>query len=94
MAVSLWRQEQQDGLPVVENLPALPAGRDYQLWVIDPNLKVPVSAGVFKVDPQGKVRLEFKPIRNVQSAFKFAITQEMEGGSATPTMDKMVVIGG
>ena len=57
-------------------------------------LKAPVSAGVFKVDPQGKVRLEFKPIRNVQSAFKFVITQEMEGGSATPTMDKMVVIGG
>jgi anti-sigma-K factor RskA len=94
VAVSLWRQEQQDGLPVVENLPALPAGRDYQLWVIDPNPKVPVSAGVFKVDPQGKVRLEFKPIRNVPGAFKLAFTQEMEGGSARPTMDKMVVIGG
>lgn len=94
VAVSLWRQNYQDGLLVVENMPSLPAGRDYQLWVIDPNLKTPVSAGVFKVDTNGKVRLEFKPARPVQSAFKFAVTVEQEGGSALPTMDTMVVIGG
>lgn len=94
VAVSLWRQERQDGLLVVENLPALPAGRDYQLWVIDPNLKSPVSAGVFKVDAQGRVRIEFKPERTVQSAYKFAVTVEKEGGAAVPTMNQMVVIGG
>ncbi len=94
VAVSLWRQESQDGLLVVENMPALPPGRDYQLWVIDPNLKTPVSAGVFKVDAAGKVRLEFKPTRNVQSAYKFAVTIEKEGGVMVPTLDQMVVIGG
>lgn len=94
IAVSLWRQDRQDGLLVVENLPTLPAGKDYQLWVIDPNQKVPVSAGVFKVDAEGKVRIEFKPARNVQSAYKFAVTQEKEGGAEAPTMDQMVVIGG
>ncbi len=94
VAVSLWRQESQDGLLVVENLPALPVGRDYQLWVIDPNLKTPVSAGVFKVDAEGKVRIEFKPNRAVQSAYKFAVTIEKEGGAVEPTLDKMVVIGG
>ncbi len=94
VAVSLWRQERQEGLLVVENLPSLPAGRDYQLWVIDPNLKTPVSAGVFKVDNEGKVRIEFKPDRRVQSAYKFAVTVEKEGGAVVPTMDQMVVIGG
>lgn len=94
VAVSLWRQEQQDGLLVVENLPALPAGKDYQLWVIDPNLKTPVSAGVFKVDVTGKVRIEFKPDHAVQSAYKFAVTREKEGGATVPTMDQMIVIGG
>ena len=94
VAVSLWRQESQEGLLVVENMPALPAGRDYQLWVIDPNLKAPVSAGVFKVDAEGNVRLEFKPTRNVQSAYKFAVTMEKEGGAMVPTMDQMMVIGG
>ena len=94
VAVSLWRQERQEGLLVVENLPALPAGRDYQLWVIDPNLKTPVSAGIFKVDAEGKVRIEFKPDRVVQSAYKFAVTVEKEGGAKLPTLDQMVVIGG
>lgn len=94
VAVSVWRQERQEGLLVVENLPALPAGRDYQLWVIDPNLKTPVSAGIFKVDAAGKVRIEFKPDRVVQSAYKFAVTVEKEGGAKVPTLDQMVVIGG
>lgn len=94
VAVSLWRQERQEGLLVVENMPALPPGRDYQLWVIDPNQKIPVSAGVFKVDAEGKVRLEFKPAHNVQSAYKFAVTVEKEGGAMVPTLDQMVVIGG
>lgn len=94
VAVSLWRQETQQGLLVVENLPALPPGRDYQLWVIDPNHKSPVSAGVFKVDVDGKVRIEFKPALPVRDASKFAVTMEQEGGSPTPHLDQLVVIGG
>ncbi|RYD36969.1 MAG: hypothetical protein EOP86_04560 [Verrucomicrobiaceae bacterium] len=94
VAVSLWRQETQQGLLVVENLPALPPGRDYQLWVIDPNRKTPVSAGVFKVDVDGKVRLEFKPVAPVREASKFAVTVEREGGSPTPDLKQLVVIGG
>ncbi|MES2706038.1 MAG: anti-sigma factor [Verrucomicrobiota bacterium] len=94
VAVSLWRQETQQGLLVVENLPALPPGRDYQLWVIDPNHKSPVSAGVFKVDVDGKVRIEFKPVQPVREASKFAVTMEQEGGSPTPHLDQLVVIGG
>ncbi|MDB6132914.1 MAG: Anti-sigma-K factor rskA [Verrucomicrobiales bacterium] len=94
VAVSLWRQETQQGLLVVENLPALPPGRDYQLWVIDPSRKIPVSAGVFKVDVDGKVRLEFKPVAPVREASKFAVTVEREGGSPTPDLKQLVVIGG
>ncbi len=94
VAVSVWDQEKQTGTLVVENLPALAKGRDYQLWVIDPNLKAPVSAGVFKVDAEGKVRINFKPDQAIQLPGKFAVTEEVEGGAAAPTMNKMVVIGG
>jgi anti-sigma-K factor RskA len=94
VAVSLWDQQKQNGLLVVENLPALAPGKDYQLWVIDPAIPAPVSAGVFKVDAQGKMKLSFKPTAAIQTAGKFAITEEAEGGVASPTMDKMVVIGG
>lgn len=94
LAVSLWDQEKQNGLLVVENLPVLDPGKDYQLWVLDPSNPAPVSAGVFKVDAQGKVRITFKPNQTIQTAAKFAVTQETEGGVASPTMDQMVVIGG
>lgn len=94
VAVSIWNQQNQDGVLVVENLPALSPGKDYQLWVIDKDVAAPISAGVFKVDAQGNYRLSFKPAAAVKAPAKFAITEEKEGGVASPTMDKMVVIGG
>ncbi|MBC8126683.1 MAG: anti-sigma factor [Gloeobacteraceae cyanobacterium ES-bin-144] len=94
MAVSLWNQERQDGLLVVENLPVLEAGKDYQLWVLDPSIAAPVSAGVFKVDAEGKVRITFKPNQAIANAAKFAVSLEAEGGVLSPTMDQIVVIGG
>lgn len=94
VAVSVWNQESQSGQLVVENLPILDVGRDYQLWIIDPDIPTPISAGVFKVDIGGKVRISFRPDQAVQTAAKFAVTEETEGGVASPTMDQMVVIGG
>lgn len=94
VAVSLWNQERQDGLLVVENLPVLEAGKDYQLWVLDPSIAAPVSAGVFKVDADGKVRITFKPNQAIANAAKFAVSREKEGGVLSPTMDQIVVIGG
>jgi anti-sigma-K factor RskA len=94
MAVSLWNQERQDGLLVVENLPVLDAGKDYQLWVLDPSIAAPVSAGVFKVDADGRVRITFRPDQTIANAAKFAVSLEKEGGVLSPTMDQIVVIGG
>lgn len=94
VGVSVWNQERQNGVLVVENLPVLAAGKDYQLWVLDPTAGAPVSAGVFKVDAKGNVRITFKPSKEIGQADKFAITEEKEGGVESPTMNKMVVIGG
>lgn len=94
VAVSVWDQGKQNGVLVVENMPKLAPGKDYQLWVIDPSIAAPVSAGVFKVDEAGKVRIQFKPNQAVPTPGKFAVTIENEGGVASPTMDQMVVLGG
>ncbi len=94
VAVSVWDSKAQTGQLLVENLPVLEAGRDYQLWIIDPEIVAPVSAGIFKVDAQGKVRLSFKPGQTVKTAAKFAVTEEKEGGVVSPTMNSMVVISG
>ncbi|MGI8965237.1 MAG: anti-sigma factor [Limisphaerales bacterium] len=92
IAVSLWDSEKQDGILVVQNLDPLPADKDYQLWVIDPKAGAPVDAGVFTVDEKGNVRFRFKPKVTVNSADKFAVTMEKQGGVYAP-QGKMVLAG-
>ena len=94
VAVSLWDNQQQRGVFVVQNLKPLPVDRDYQLWVIDPKYPTPVSAGVFQVDAQGNMRLQFKAGKLIESASKFAVTQEPKGGLPAPTLKNLVLIGG
>lgn len=94
VAVSLWDNQKQSGVFVVQNLKPLPADRDYQLWVIDPKYKVPVSAGVFQVDNSGNVRLHFKADKAIVTADKFAVTLEPKGGLPTPTLKNLVLLGG
>ena len=93
IAVSLWDNEQQKGVFVVQNLKPLPTDKDYQLWVLDPKYPTPVSAGVFQVDAQGNVRIQFKADKLVGSADKFAVTMEPKGGLPTPTMKDLVLLG-
>ena len=94
VAVSLWDNQQQRGVFVVQNLKPLPVDRDYQLWVIDPKYSVPVSAGVFQVDAQGNVRVPFKADKVIESPLKFAVTLEPKGGLPVPTLKNLVLIGG
>ena len=94
VAVSLWDEKQQRGVFVVQNLKPLPVDKDYQLWVMDPKYPTPVSAGVFQVDAQGNVRLQFKADRLIASPDKFAVTEEPKGGRPTPTLKNLVLIGG
>lgn len=93
IAVSLWDNQQQKGVFVVQNMKPLPTDKDYQLWVLDPKYPTPVSAGVFQVDDQGNVRIQFKADKPVVSADKFAVTMEPKGGLPTPTMKDLVLIG-
>jgi anti-sigma-K factor RskA len=94
VAVSLWDDKEQRGVFLVQNLKPLPADKDYQLWVIDPKYPTPVSAGVFQVDAQGNVRLQFKANKLIESANKFAVTLEPKGGLLTPTLKNLVLMGG
>jgi anti-sigma-K factor RskA len=94
VAVSLWDNQQQRGVFIVQNLKPLPVDKDYQLWVIDPQYPAPVSAGVFQVDAQGNMRLQFKADKLIESANKFAVTMEPKGGLPTPTLKNLVLMGG
>ena len=81
-----WDKEDMVYLSV-ENLPTAPEGKEYQLWAIVDGK--PVDAGMYNGTEAGKMQ-EMKHIKNAQA---FAITLEKKGGSATPTMEDMYVMG-
>jgi len=73
----------------VQQLPALPAGKQYQLWALDKGK--PVDAGVLAATTAAGDSLQ--QMKDIASAQAFAMTVEPTGGSAGPTMNTMTVIG-
>ena len=67
-----------------------PADRQYQLWVFVDGK--PIDAGVFDVDPSGKVLFESKDLAAVRTAENFAVTVEPRGGRPQPS-GPIVLIG-
>jgi anti-sigma-K factor RskA len=84
LAVVVWDTEKQEGLVKLSKLPKLQAGKDYQLWVIDPAYKQPVSAGIVAPDANGYAKTVFKPAQIVHGAETFAVSIEKAGGAVTP----------
>lgn len=69
-------------------MPANDTEHQYQLWALVDGK--PVDLGVFdmKADDDGMIRM--KAIENAQA---FAVTLERRGGSESPTMEQMMVMG-
>jgi hypothetical protein len=79
----MWWHREGGGYFVASRLPAAPAGKAYQLWAIAAG--VPVSAGVFDVDPKGSAALRVKPLPGVGKVDMFAVTLEPAGGLPKPS---------
>ncbi|GAB3325038.1 hypothetical protein GCM10027511_33900 [Hymenobacter humi] len=73
----------------VKSLPALPAGKQYQLWALDKGK--PVDAGMLMASTATGQGLQ--PMKDIASAQAFAMTVEPEGGSVNPTLSTMTVVG-
>ncbi|WP_373515574.1 anti-sigma factor domain-containing protein [Persicitalea sp.] len=86
--VALWNQKTNEVLLDVQNLPAPPTGKQYQLWTIVDGK--PVDMGMLDDDFMGKL-LRMKA--SSPNAAAFAITLEDDGGKPSPTMEEMVVMG-
>ena len=72
------------------NLPAAPAGKTYQLWVLT-RQPAPISAGLFKPDPSGRVDAMFETPSDLPQPIGMAVTIEQDGGVPSPTGDKYLV---
>lgn len=80
------------GLVVAANeLPALPADKVYQLWVVPGDQSAPISAGLLTPDPSGHASLFFAMPANAPVVAAIAVTVEPAGGRPAPTGDKVLV---
>ncbi|MGX5817053.1 anti-sigma factor [Chitinophaga lutea] len=84
-ATLYWNKANNSVYLIANDLPAAPAGKQYQLWALVDGK--PVDAGVLQ-DCEGLCQL--KPVAKAQA---FAITLEKTGGSPTPSLDQMFVMG-
>lgn len=73
----------------VRQLPAPPAGKQYQLWALDQGK--PVDAGMLTATTAAGHGLQ--QMKDIASAQAFAVTVEPTGGSANPTLSTMTVMG-
>ena len=85
----MWSKDMKKAVMHAEKITPPPANMQYQLWVIADGK--PVSVGLFNYDEVEQMTEPFDV--NAQNITAFAITLEKMGGSATPTMEKMVVMG-
>ena len=69
---------------LANNMPALPARRGYELWLI-PRSGSPIPVGVFKPDEHGDVSVVNSRLPQGVETKTFAITVEPETGSQVPT---------
>jgi anti-sigma-K factor RskA len=88
IAAVFYNPASESSLIDVCNLPVPPSDQQYQLWAIVDG--TPVSMGVFEVgaDPSN-----LQPVEYVAGAQAYAVTLEPKGGSESPTLEQMYVIG-
>lgn len=87
-ATVYWNKNTSEVFLIANNLPKPNANQQYQLWAIVDGK--PVDAGVFEVNEAGEMVNKMKSIPKSEA---FAVTLEKRGGSASPTLEAMYVIG-
>jgi anti-sigma-K factor RskA len=92
VAAAAFNVRDHRGLLVVNGLSALPADRDYQLWLFNAGNPAPISAGVFQSDGRGRVRFLYRGVNGVDALQRAAISIERKGGAPAP-QGKIVLAG-
>jgi anti-sigma-K factor RskA len=81
-ARALWSR-QRGMVFTASNLPPLPPGRVYQVWVV--TAQAPVSAGLLTPDAQGGGSVYFETPVDIAPPVAVAVTLEPAGGVPAPT---------
>jgi anti-sigma-K factor RskA len=89
-AMVYWSKAKGEAYVSAAALPMPPKGMQYQVWVMQDGK--PVDIGVLPTDMSGTPAMQ-KVNKPVMYGDAFAITLEKEGGSPTPTMENIYVMG-
>ena len=90
-AAVYWNKEENKAFIDAKELPEPPRGKVYQVWSLELEPLTPTSIGLlaeFSMDENKIFALE-----NANQSQAFGITLEPEGGSESPTMDQLYVLG-
>lgn len=87
-AIIYWNTNNKETYLASLELPAPPQGKQYQLWAMVDGK--PIDAGVFDSTSTADRLQKMKSINNAQA---FAVTLEKEGGSPTPTLTTLCLLG-
>jgi anti-sigma-K factor RskA len=87
MTTVFWDKSTKDVYLLTNKLPPASPDKQYQLWALVDGK--PVDAGTLDPTCEGACKM-----KNIPKAQAFAITLEKKGGSPTPTMEQMFVMGG
>ena len=88
LATVYWNQKNQDVYININELPLPDENKQYQLWAIVDGK--PVDIGMLDMNPELPPLHKMKTISGAQA---FAVTLEKKGGSPTPTMTAMYLMG-
>lgn len=90
LATVFWNNQSEKVFLDIKNLPQTSLEESYQLWVLVDG--VPQDMGVFdfEINSDSLGLLEMKSTKNADA---FAITREPKGGSISPTLENLHVIG-
>jgi len=89
MAMVYWNKNTREVFVEVKKLPPHAEGMQYQLWAIVDGK--PMDAGMLPMEPTDSSLIKMKDFGEAEA---FAITLEKMGGSPSPTMTEMLVMGG
>jgi len=73
-------------LLTASNLQPLPAGKTYELWILQPEGNKPLAAGTFNPDATGNAAIVLAQAPAGLRVKGFGVTIEKAGGSDTPTL--------
>jgi anti-sigma-K factor RskA len=87
-AMVYWNSKTNEVYFNINGLPDSPVSKQYQLWAIVDGK--PVDAGVIDMSAGNAV---FQKMKDIKGASAFAVTIEKAGGSPTPSLETMCLLG-